>query len=177
METVRNSSRSEMQDTRLGIVECHWVQGLSLTETVRDLWRTLDGSGFSVWVCSASFVWVVRAAVDAFGLHGLCSGIYGIDLRTDSRGRFVPEHNDRNCWHIATEQGWFEDGVAIGAVSKREGKVRAVSEGLVRRFGCGPCAGFCDSTGDLDFATAFSDMRLAVVFNRVLAPSDGGGLL
>lgn len=65
----------------------------------------------------------------------------------------------------------------MGAVSKGPGKVEAIRKGLVPRFGCGPCAGFCDSTGDFDFVTGFSSMKLAVVYNRVLGLTDGGGLL
>ncbi len=53
----------------------------------------------------------------------------------------------------------------------------AIVKGLVPRFGCGPCAGFCDSTGDYNFVTEFSSMKLAVVYNRVLGLTDGGGLL
>ena len=57
------------------------------------------------------------------------------------------------------------------------GKVEAIVRGLVPRFGTGPAAGFFDSSGDFEFVTMFSNMRLAVCFNRILGTTDAGGLL
>lgn len=56
----------------------------------------------------------MQAAVDAFGLHGMCSGIYGMNLRTDAEGRYLPEFDDRGSWYIATEDGWVKDTVPVG---------------------------------------------------------------
>lgn len=98
-------------------------------------------------------------------------------MKTDDKGRIIPEFDDKGSWYISTPDGWVKDNVPIGAVSKGPGKVDAIVKGLVPRFGCGPCAGFCDSTGDYNFVTEFSSMKLVVVYNRILGLTDGGGLL
>lgn len=54
VESARMEMSSEMEDTRLGIVECQWISGISMTAGARDLWETLYGSGFAIWACSAS---------------------------------------------------------------------------------------------------------------------------
>lgn len=72
LPTERRCSSSVMEDTRLGIVECHWISGISITPSVLELWKVLSGHGFAIWACSASGAYAVMAAVDAFGLHDMC---------------------------------------------------------------------------------------------------------
>ncbi len=45
---------------------------MSMTKTVRELWKVLHEHGFAIWACSASGAYPVMAAVDAFGLHDMC---------------------------------------------------------------------------------------------------------
>lgn len=72
LPTERKRTSSVLEDTKLGIVQCYWLSGTSMTRTVHELWEVLHQNGFAIWACSASGAYPVMAAVDAFGLHDMC---------------------------------------------------------------------------------------------------------
>ncbi len=158
-----------------------WTDGISVTDNIRELWKVLDENGFDIWVCSASEIGPVMAAVDAFGLHDWCTGVLAMTMATDGDGRYLPDYDyETGCGFFAAEGGgWIRDTVPTRTQPSGPGKVEAVRRCLVPRYGGkGPSAGFMDATGDFNFCTEFSSMRLCVCFNRATRKvTDGGGLV
>lgn len=158
-----------------------WIDGIQVPEGIRELWKVLDDNGFDVWVCSASEIGPVLAAVDAFGLHDSCTGVLAMTMARDSAGRYLPVYDgETGCGFLAGPDGtWIRDTLPTRTQPYREGKVTAIRNCLVPRYGGkGPLAGFMDSTGDFNFCTEFASMRLAVCFNRASRKvTDGGGLI
>lgn len=158
-----------------------WIDGIAVTDNIRELWKALYDNGFDIWVCSASEVGPVMAAVDVFGLHDYCKGVLAMTMARDSLDRYLPEYDYTDgCGFLATpDGGWVKDSVPTRTRPMGPGKVEAVRNCLVPRYGNkGPLAGFMDSTGDFNFCTEFSSMRLVVCFNRATRKvTDGGGLI
>ena len=59
----------ETIESKVGVVEYEWTCGTGVSEQMKWLYKSLDEAGIDVWVCSASAIDPIRAAVDAFGLH------------------------------------------------------------------------------------------------------------
>lgn len=158
-----------------------WIDGIAVTDNIRELWKALDESGFDVWVCSASEVGPVMAAVDFFGLHDYCKGVLAMTMARDSSGKYLPEYDytDGRGFLATGDGGWIRDSIPTRTRPMGPGKVTAVRNCLVPKYGGkGPLAGFMDSTGDFNFCTEFSSMRLVVCFNRASRKvTDGGGLI
>ena len=158
-----------------------WVDGIAVTDNIRELWKALYDNGFDIWVCSASEVGPVMAAVDVFGLHDYCKGVLAMTMARDSSDRYLPEYDyTTGCGFLATQNGgWVKDSIPTRTRPMGPGKVEAIRNCLVPRYGQkGPRAGFMDSTGDFNFCTEFSSMRLVVCFNRATRKvTDGGGLI
>lgn len=165
--------------SRLGAVRCSWLSGFGVTEEVRELMLALRAHGIAVWICSASFSDIIRAAVDAFGLHEAVSGVLSMACRTEN-GIYLPE-TDRErdfAWICLPGGAWVRDTVPQCAATQGMGKVTAIQNVLCKKYGHGPAAGFMDSTGDFLFCTAFRTMQLALCFNRAdRRLTDGGALI
>ena len=59
-----------------------------------------------------------------------------------------------------------------------EGKVTAIENALVPLYGCGPLAGFMDSSGDFTFCTEFDSMKFVICYNRANRKiTEGAGLI
>ena len=102
-------------------------------------------------------------------------------MARDSSDRYLPEYDyTTGCGFLATtDGGWVKDSIPTRTRPMGPGKVEAIRNCLVPRYGQkGPRAGFMDSTGDFNFCTEFSSMRLVVCFNRATRKvTDGGGLI
>ncbi|MBQ6179591.1 MAG: hypothetical protein IJK32_08750 [Bacteroidales bacterium] len=158
-----------------------WIDGVSVTDNIRELWKALYENGIDIWVCSASEVAPVRAAVDVFGLHDYCKGVIAMTMARDSAGRYIPEYDFTNGhgFLAGPDGSWIEDDIPTRTQPWGQGKVDAIRNCLVPRYGGkGPLAGFMDSSGDFNFCTEFSSMRLVICFNRANRKvTEGGGLI
>lgn len=158
-----------------------WIDGVSVTDNIRELWKALYENGIDIWVCSASEVAPVRAAVDVFGLHDYCKGVIAMTMARDSAGRYIPEYDFTNGhgFLAGPDGSWIEDDIPTRTQPWGKGKVEAIRNCLVPRYGGkGPLAGFMDSSGDFNFCTEFSSMRLVICFNRANRKvTEGGGLI
>ena len=158
-----------------------WIDGVSVTDNIRELWKALYENGIDIWVCSASEVAPVRAAVDVFGLHDYCKGVIAMTMARDSAGRYIPEYDFTNghSFLAGPDGSWIEDDIPTRTQPWGQGKVEAIRNCLVPRYGGkGPLAGFMDSSGDFNFCTEFSSMRLVICFNRANRKvTEGGGLI
>lgn len=158
-----------------------WIDGVSVTDNIRELWKALYENGIDIWICSASEVAPVRAAVDVFGLHDYCKGVIAMTMARDSAGRYIPEYDFTNGhgFLAGPDGSWIEDDIPTRTQPWGKGKVEAIRNCLVPRYGGkGPLAGFMDSSGDFNFCTEFSSMRLVICFNRANRKvTEGGGLI
>ena len=154
--------------------------GVQVSENIRELWKTLKQNGIDVWVCSASGLQQIMAAVDCFGLHDDCSGVLGMTL-TLRNGVYTPKYDFKTGHgYIAQNDGsWQADNMPTRSVTSGKGKVTAIENVLKPKYaGNGPLAGFMDASGDFNFCTEFSSLKMVVCFNRAdRKPTDGGGLI
>lgn len=176
--TVTWTSPAEIT-SKVGVVEYTWTSGIAVSENIVELWKTLQANGIDVWVCSASAVDPVRAAVDAFGLHDYCNGVIAMTRNLED-GKYVNSYNYETgyAWY-ATESGWEEATEnPTGAQTQGVGKVTAISNAIAPLYdGAGPLAGFMDSTGDYNFCTEYASLKLVICFNRASRKvTDGGGV-
>ena len=161
--------------------EYSWIDGISVTENMKELWKALHDNGFDIWVCSASPIMPVLAAVDAFGLHDLCRGVVAMTMSVDSTGRYSETYDyETGFASYALPDGRWEKGTLPTRVrTAGPGKVEAILNSIAPEYSCrGPMAGFMDSTGDFNFCTEFSSLKMCVCFNRAdRKVTDGGGLI
>lgn len=176
----RTWTSPEGVESRLGRVVLEWKAGLSVTDDVRELWRRLHEADIDIWVCSASGMDHVTAAVDEFGLHEYCTGVMAMTMNRAEDGTYECGYGyDESYAMVAIPGGgWIRDVRMTGSITFDSGKVRSIENVLVPRYGCGPSAGFGDSTGDFNFLTEFSSLQIVVCFNRGdRRVTDGGGLI
>jgi len=178
-ETYRRtlSGPSEVE-SRCGPVTNSFVNGLRVTPETRWLYRTLNENGIDVWICSASEINHVRAAVDHFGLHDDVTGVIAKTMKFGADARMLPEcDSETGCGYFAETNGvWRRGSLATRSNCHGVGKVKAIVSAIMPLYGgrC-PVAGFMDSTGDFNFCTEFRDMRLVVCINRANGGTDDGG--
>lgn len=178
--TVTWTSPEEIQ-SKVGVVEYTWTSGTGASENIVELWAALRANGIDVWVCSASAVDPIRAAVDAFGLHDYCNGVIAMTRTLDEDGKYINSYDYETgyAW-FATEDGWEEATEnATGAQTQGVGKVTAINNAIAPLYGgAGPLAGFMDSTGDYNFCTEYASLKFVICFNRASRKvTDGGGVI
>ena len=168
-------------DTKVGPVSYTWTSGTGVSEQLKDLYRRLDEAGIDVWVCSASAIDPIRAAVDAFGLHDYVTGVIAMARTLDEEGRYVNSYDYETGygWMIDVNGNWVKDNRALGAQTQGVGKVQAINNAILPKYDyVGPLAGFMDSTGDYNFCTEYANLKLVINFNRASRKvTDGGGVI
>lgn len=160
-------------------VELEYTLGVNVSDNIVELMKELSSNNIKVWVCSASNIDVIRAAVDSFGLHDYVTGVIAMTNKMDDNGRMLNEYDYNGTGAIAKPNGkWEKDTYVVGTQTQGKGKVTAVNNALVARYKKGPLAGFMDSTGDFNFCTEYDSLQLVTCFNRAdRSISDGGGLI
>ena len=177
-EWVTWTSPKEVESL-LGVIECAFQRGVSVTQDVKDMLKAFHDGGIDVWICSASHLDGVRAAVDAFGLSEWVTGVIGM-TQTMENGVYQPSYDYENgyAWDNLGGGSWQPSEYRIQALPGMEGKVTAVENALVPRYGCGPLAGFMDSSGDFNFCTEFDSMKFVICYNRANRKiTEGAGLV
>ncbi len=169
----------ESIDSRLGVVSCEFTLGVSVPDDVKSMMKAYSDNGIDVWICSASPVDGVRAAVDVYSLEDCVRGVIGMTQKLEN-GVFMPVYDWETgyAWARADNGSWEKTDRAIRALPSREGKVQAVENALVPLYGCGPLAGFMDSSGDFNFCTEFDSMKMVICYNRANRKvTEGAGLV
>ena len=177
-EWVTWTSPKEVESL-LGVIECAFQRGVSVTQDVKDMLKAFHDGGIDVWICSASHLDGVRAAVDAFGLSEWVTGVIGM-TQTMENGVYLPSYDYENgyAWDNLGDGKWQPSEYRIQALPGMEGKVTAVENALVPRYGCGPLAGFMDSSGDFNFCTEFDSLKFVICYNRANRKiTEGAGLI
>ena len=162
----------------VGQVSYEWTSGVQVSENIVEMFKAIDAAGIDVWVCSASCTDAIRAAVDVWGLHDYVTGVLAMTNKLED-GIYINEYDyDTGYAWYTSEDGWTKGDAATGAQTQGAGKVTAIDNVLVSSYGCGPLAGFMDSTGDFDFCTVYDSLKLVICFNRASRKvTDGGGLI
>ena len=167
-------------ESKAGVVSYDWNSGTTVSENIKELWKTLAENGIDVWVCSASATDPIRAAVDAWGLHDYVTGVLAMTNKLED-GVYVNEYDyETGCGWIKDSEGkWLRDTLPIKAQTQGVGKVTAIVNAIAPKYkGAGPLAGFMDSTGDYNFCTEFANLKLVICFNRAdRKVTDGGGVI
>ncbi|MDO5446373.1 MAG: hypothetical protein Q4F34_01165 [Prevotellaceae bacterium] len=166
--------------SQVGQVSVSWTRGVQVSENIRELWKCLDKNGIDVWVCSASGIAQIEAAVDAFGLKDYCTGVLAMTISSDNAGIYTNSYDFTSGYAaIPTANGWSKGKLATKAQTAGPGKVTAILNSIAPLYGgATPLAGFMDSTGDFNFCTEFASLRTVVCFNRANRKiTDGGGLI
>lgn len=178
--TVKWESPADIE-SKIGQVSYEFTLGVSVTENMKELYKSLDENGIDVWVCSASCTGAVRACIDSFGLHDYITGMLGMTNKTDADGRYINEYDyETGCGFYTSENGeWIKMTAPTKAQPFAEGKVTAISNAIAPEYdNHGPIAGFMDSTGDFNFCTEYETLKLVICFNRATRKvTDGGGLI
>lgn len=165
--------------SKIGICAYEWVSGVSVPDNIKELMSALKTNGIKVYICSASSIDVVRAAVDVWDLHDYVDGLMAMTNKVEG-GRYINEYDyEKGFASIPEEDGtWKKGEAATKAQTQGPGKVTAINNVLVKEFGHGPVAGFMDSTGDFNFCTEYETLRIVCCFNRASRKvTDGGGLI
>ncbi|MBP9998617.1 MAG: hypothetical protein KBS67_05170 [Bacteroidales bacterium] len=181
IETRRGTwSGHESLNAKAGVRVHGYLDGFTVTDNTRELWKTLKANGIDVWVCSASGINQVLCAIDIFGLHEYCTGVLAMTCAHDAEGKLTSEYDYNGHAFLANADGsWTEDTLPVGAMTCGPGKVTTIENCIAPKYdGRGPLACFMDSTGDFNFCTEFASTRLVVCFNRAdRKVTDGGGLI
>lgn len=126
-----------------GVVRTTVSLGLGLTPEMKELYRALQESGITVYICSASMEEVVAAVAcdPAFGLELPRERVYGLRI---SGGQYAPGYPH----------------------SHHEGKVEVISKYIATRHGgADPLLVAGDSEGDYNMLTAFEGMQVGLLLN------------
>ncbi len=179
VETSEVTWSTPGEGTKVGAVEYTWTSGTGVSENLVELYRVLDENGIDVWVCSASAIDPIRAAVDVYGLHDYVTGVIAMARTLNEEGKYVNSYDYETGYGWLIEDGeWVKDNVALGAQTQGVGKVEAINAVIYPRYNAGPLAGFMDSTGDFNFCTEYANLKLVINFNRASRKvTDGGGVI
>jgi len=165
--------------SKVGPLSYRWTSGVQVSENIKELWKTLAKNNIDVWVCSASGLPQVMAAIDVFGLSDYCTGVLAMTMKQDSNGRYLPEYDFDGKAMIHTQTGWQKSTESNKAITGGASKVTTIDNIIKPRYnGAGPLAGFMDSSGDFNFCTEYKSLKMVVCMNRANRKvTDGGGLV
>lgn len=141
--------------SKAGQVSVSWITGLRLTPEVKDLYAKLRANGIDVYVCSASFLDVIKevSSNPEFGYNNPDSMVMAMELERDAKGR------------IQTE---FRHGYDQ---TQGKGKTKTIERFLVSKKGYGPIMIAGDSEGDQNMMSDFDSIKTILIFNRYRKPT------
>jgi phosphoserine phosphatase len=150
VESVKWQSPAELPGAA-GVVSISWKNGLRLVPEMKDLYNKFRAAGFDVYVCSASFIDVIKeiSSNPAFGYGNSADRVLAMELERDANGVIQPEYR----------KGY--------AQTQGPGKTEMIKRFLVSRYGYGPIFVAGDSEGDQNMMQDFADTKLVLVVNRL----------
>ena len=138
-----------------GQITATYKTGLALPPEMVGLYKSLQTHGIDVYICSASLKEVVQAVASSpqFGLGIPKDHVFAMMLQSEQVG-------DRDQITNAYDSRYFMTYAA--------GKVQTIETFIAPNHGgAGPVLVAGDSAGDYEMITAFPDMRLGLIVNRV----------
>ncbi|MDR3176170.1 MAG: hypothetical protein LBU06_06520 [Desulfovibrio sp.] len=146
-------SSSEKRPGKAGVVSLGgYKAGLRLAPEMSNLMNVLRASGIDVYVCSASHETVVRvfAGLPKYGYMVPDANVIGMKTKMKD-GKYLGEYDYGNDY----------------PQTQQKGKVKAIEQILVKKYGYGPVFVAGDSQGDFHMSTEFKDTQLTLLVNRV----------
>lgn len=136
---------------KAGVVSVSWKNGLRLMPEMQDLFRAMRAAGIDIWICTASFVDVVKeiSSNPKYGYHNPDSRVIGMELERDANGVIQTEFR----------RGYDQ--------TQGVGKTKAIQRFLVSKYGYGPIFVAGDSEGDMNMMQDFADTKLVLIVNRL----------
>lgn len=137
-----------------GLVAVGWKNGLRLQPEMQNLYATFRNAGFDVWVCSASFIDVIKeiSSNPAFGYNNPAERVLAMELERDAKGVIQPEYR----------HGYDQ--------TQGPGKTKNIQRFLVTKYGYGPVFIAGDSEGDQNMMADFADTKKVLIVNRLRDP-------
>ncbi|CAN7372850.1 MULTISPECIES: haloacid dehalogenase-like hydrolase [unclassified Variovorax] len=134
-----------------GVVSVSWKNGLRLVPEMQELYARFRNAGFDVWVCSASFVDVIKeiSSNPAFGYDNPAERVLAMELERDAKGVIQPEYR----------RGYDQ--------TQGRGKTKNIQRFLVSKYGYGPSFIAGDSEGDQNMMADFADTKKVLIVNRL----------
>jgi phosphoserine phosphatase len=142
------------QAGKAGVVSVSWKDGMRLVPEMKNLYDVLRKSGFDVYVCSASFIDVIKeiSSNPDYGYNNPEDRAYAMELERDANGRLVSEFR----------KGYDQ--------TQGKGKTKTIERFLVSKYGYGPLFIAGDSEGDQNMMGDFADTKLVLIINRLRSP-------
>ncbi|GHU61626.1 phosphoserine phosphatase [Bacteroidia bacterium] len=137
-----------------GCVSVSWKNGLRIPPEMQDLYQTFRQNGFDVWVCSASFIDVIRefSSNPAYGYANPFNQALAMELERDANGKI----------QVRFREGYDQ--------TQGKGKTKTINRFLVSKYGYGPVFIAGDSEGDQNMMQDFEDTKLVLIINRWRSP-------
>lgn len=138
-----------------GVVKITWDNGLRPYKEMQDLFKAFQDNGIDVYVCSASFIDVIKEIISNpdIGFNIDEKHAYAMELERDTQGRTIPEFR-KNYYQT---QG--------------KGKTLTIQKFLVSKYGYGPLFIAGDSEGDQNMMQDFTDTKKVLIINRLRKPT------
>ncbi|MFX0549539.1 haloacid dehalogenase-like hydrolase [Hathewaya histolytica] len=136
---------------KAGVVSVKFNTGLRTLKEQQNLYKTLMANGIDVYICSASFIDVVRAfATDSeFGYELPKENVFAMELERDDKGVIKSEFR----------KGYDQ--------TQSKGKTKTIERFLVKKHGGqGPLIVGGDSAGDVAMLSDFKDTKFSLIVNR-----------
>jgi phosphoserine phosphatase len=136
---------------KAGVVSVSWKNGLRLMPEMQDIFQVFRNAGIDIWVCTASFVDVIKevASNPAYGYNNPADRVIGMELQRDDKGVIQTEFR----------RGYVQ--------TQQKGKTKAIERFLVSKYGYGPIFVAGDSEGDMNMMQDFPDTKLVLIVNRL----------
>ena len=143
----------ELPGQHAGQVRVSWKNGLRLVPEMQELYTMFREAGFDVWICSASFVDVVKeiSSNPEFGYNNPASHVLAMELERDANGKILP----------VFRKGFDQ--------TQGPGKTKAIIRFLAGpsgRYGYDPIFVAGDSEGDQYMLSDFKGMIIGLIINR-----------
>lgn len=140
---------------KAGVVSISWNNGLRTVPEMKDLYQTLRANGFDVWVCSASFVDVIKefSSNPSYGYENPANRVIAMELERNKDGQIMAQFR----------KGYDQ--------TQGAGKTKNIERFLVSKYGYGPILVAGDSEGDQNMMQDFADTKLVLIINRLRSPN------
>ena len=134
-----------------GVVSVTWKNGLRLIPEMQNLFETFRVAGFDIWICTASFVDVIKevSSNSEYGYNNPPERVIGMELERDISGKIMTKFRD----------GYIQ--------TQGKGKTEAIERFIVPKYGYGPIFVAGDSEGDMNMMQDFSETKLVLIINRL----------
>lgn len=141
---------SEEIPGKAGVVSVTFNTGLRTVKEQQNLYKTLIKNGIDVYICSASYIDVVKefATNPKYGYELPAENVYAMELLKTDDGKIKAELNP----------DYYQ--------TQGKGKTETIKKFLVPTHNKGPVITGGDSNGDVNMLSDFDDTKVSLIINR-----------